>query len=521
MQHARTQAFKTALRPTPAQARRMAQHVGCQRWSFNNHLAALQTALGHLSEGEKWPAVASLPKPLRRARPAWALELSQNPFDNGRRNLEDALHRYFKGRRGDGPSVGFPSFHKRGSNEAYEASEGHPERIRMDGRNIRLPKVGWVIRAESRPDPDGRRPLQVHVRRDAGRWFVSIVCAFDTPHPVPSGKGPTVGVDAGLKTPAFTADGRRLANPRALKQSERKLRRCDKAMARSRNTHGQNQHSHRRQALCDERARRHRRMRWQRETARRRAASAIAKSAGPVGVESLHVRGMVRNQRWAKALSDAGLGSFLTELAWPCTQRSETAPAGTGHGRAAMPMARTRSSRKAGAHTPQVRQDRVWLYVQSRVRGARSTMSLRPRKVPRRFWHRRRTMHHVPALRKVPTGILRLIGQDDGQEDIPHAPAEDTACSPKPCGTAATGPDKGCAEGVHRPRRRMPRPRAGSATGSGTWPQATPTDCQTLLAVSFSMGNRVALRHKLRFAQTKLSTRGMSHRKQEVYLNIE
>ena len=160
--HARTRACKTALRPTPLQARRRAPHGGCQRWAHNRHPAALQTALGTLSEGGQWPSMASLSRPLRRARPAWALDLSQNPFDNGRRHLEDALHRCFKG-----PSAGFPAFHKRGSNEAGEAGAGHPERIRMDGRNIRLPKVGRVIRAEPRPDHDGGRPLQVHV--PAGR----------------------------------------------------------------------------------------------------------------------------------------------------------------------------------------------------------------------------------------------------------------------------------------------------------------------------------------------------------------
>ena len=168
MKHARTRAFQTALCPTPAQAQRRAPRVGCRRWACHRHPAALPTALGTLSEGEKWPSVASLSKQLRRARPAWAWELSQNPFDNGRRNLEDALHRCFKGHRGEGPSVGFPSFHKRGSNAACAAGEGHPERIRMDGCNIRLPKVGWGIRAESLPDHDGGRPLQVHVRRDAG-----------------------------------------------------------------------------------------------------------------------------------------------------------------------------------------------------------------------------------------------------------------------------------------------------------------------------------------------------------------
>ena len=97
--HARTRACKTALRPTPLQARRRAPHGGCQRWAHNRHPAALQTALGTLSEGGQWPSMASLSRPLRRARPAWALDLSQNPFDNGRRHLEDALHRYLTATR--------------------------------------------------------------------------------------------------------------------------------------------------------------------------------------------------------------------------------------------------------------------------------------------------------------------------------------------------------------------------------------------------------------------------------------
>ena len=125
----------------------------------------------------------------------------------------------------------------------------------------------------------------------------------------------------GIRTLAFTSDGRQFANPRALKPSERKRRRCDEAIARRRNTHGRNRHSHRRQDLCAERTRRHRRIRGRRGTAHRRAAAAMVKSAGTVGVESLNIRGRVRNRRWAKALSDAGLGAFPTELAWQCIQR--------------------------------------------------------------------------------------------------------------------------------------------------------------------------------------------------------
>ena len=38
-------------------------------------------------------------------------------------------------------------------------------------------------------------------------------------------------------------------------------------------------------------------------------------------VETLHVAGMVRNRRLAKALTDAAVGGFLRELEWQCVKR--------------------------------------------------------------------------------------------------------------------------------------------------------------------------------------------------------
>ena len=58
-----------------------------------------------------------------------------------------------------------------------------------------------------------------------------------------------------------------------------------------------------------------------RQTHHRQTASAIAKSAGTVVVETLHVAGMVRNRRLPKALTDAAVGGFLRELEWQCVKR--------------------------------------------------------------------------------------------------------------------------------------------------------------------------------------------------------
>ena len=77
----------------------------------------------------------------------------------------------------------------------------------------------------------------------------------------------------------------------------------------------------RRGRLYEQRARLQSRQQHQRQTHHRQTASAIAKSAGTVVVETLNVAGMVRNRRLAKALTDAAVGGFLRELEWQCVKR--------------------------------------------------------------------------------------------------------------------------------------------------------------------------------------------------------
>ena len=91
-------------------------------------------------------------------------------------------------------------------------------------------------------------------------------------------------------------------------------------IARSRNRNP-NARTARRDRLYSQRARLQSKQANQRKTHHRQAASAIAKSAGVVVVESLNVAGLMRNRRLAKALSDAGMGGFLAELGWQCAKR--------------------------------------------------------------------------------------------------------------------------------------------------------------------------------------------------------
>ena len=73
------------------------------------------------------------------------------------------------------------------------------------------------------------------VNRTAGMWFACF-CIEDGEEPPPVKEGPTVGVDVGVGTMATCSDGAVVENPKALSDALKRLRRVDKAIARSRNS---------------------------------------------------------------------------------------------------------------------------------------------------------------------------------------------------------------------------------------------------------------------------------------------
>ena len=114
--------------------------------------------------------------------------------------------------------------------------------MRAAGKAVMLPRIGRVAMVEELRFRGSVR--EVTINRTAGRWFASF-CVEDG-QPVPPVKaGPTIGVDVGVGTLAECSNGMKVENPKALKGALRRLRRVDKAIARSRNVHGRSNPSNR------------------------------------------------------------------------------------------------------------------------------------------------------------------------------------------------------------------------------------------------------------------------------------
>ena len=280
---------RIALKLTAEQEVLFGQHAGYARFAYNWAVSEFKAGLEvgeWLSERTlrpRWNKVKGMIAP-------WSALLSQNAAKYAIIDLGQAAEGWGNYRRkvkaGERPGrrVGFPRFKRKRHEQGFRADNG-PDTVRVDGKAVVLPKIGRVDMVEPLRFAGSIR--EVTVNRTAGTWFAAF-CIEDGQSPPPVKDGRTTRVDVGVGTMAECSDGARIANPKPLASGILQLRRLDKAIARSRNVHGRNNHSNQRSRRHAKRRRLHARIVNVRNDNHHKATTAIAKSAGRVVVETLN-----------------------------------------------------------------------------------------------------------------------------------------------------------------------------------------------------------------------------------------
>jgi putative transposase len=291
-------AHKIELKSNNAQESYFKKACGISRFSWNWALGQwnLQYASGLRPSG------MSLKKQfnaIKQAEYPWIYEVTKYACQQPFLDLQEAFTRFFK------KEAGRPKFKKKGKSHDSFYIGGDQIKLDETKRRIKIPHLDWV-RMREKLRFEGKINSVV-ISRTADRWFVSI--QIDAPIEFPKHENQmSVGIDLGINQLATLSDGIAFRAPKPLKKQLWRLRRQSRKL--SRKVLGSNNFKKQTQAL----AKLHRRIGNIRKDTLHKVTSFLASTYSQIGVEDLNVKGMVRNHKLARSISDIGFGEFRRQI---------------------------------------------------------------------------------------------------------------------------------------------------------------------------------------------------------------